>query len=187
MVSGISIVGWSKADQLWEDATLSFAMTGDRERSAEALALARTSFSLDDPRLGTALANHAAKLDADRRNGLFRGSARDCPEGLLAEAHVAWELVYNWLDGMRLPPQKSSAFHLRLEQKHGDRLRSLRRDPLVKVAEEARERVIHARLPLKIELDQRALERWQQSGMLMSGDPRRLAGACILLFEAHTV
>ena len=109
---------WTEADAAWARlqaaAAQAFAApdpAAAADHWAAALRIARASFEADDPRLATSLANQGLGL---RRRGDLAA------DRLFSEALEVWRAAPSWLARQRFAPRaRSSAFHLRLEAKHG--------------------------------------------------------------------
>ena len=131
--------GWTADDLGWERlsewaiaAHLEGSAAEAQENWAAALRLARRAFSASDPRLAASLTNQAAAL---ARTGDTRVS-----RALFDEAILAWDAAPAWVLTMRLEPvARSSAFHLRLELRHGDVYARRQRDSHLALVREARE------------------------------------------------
>jgi hypothetical protein len=111
-------VAWTAADADWERLQVAAAeafaaddVAGATDRWAAALRTARANFEANDPRLATSLANWALALR-------LRGDA--VADRLFTDALKIWHEASAWLDRQRFAHRaRSSAFHLRLQAKHG--------------------------------------------------------------------
>jgi hypothetical protein len=109
---------WTAADAAWERLQVAAAeafaaddLAGAAESWAAALRLACADFEAGDPRLAASLANWALALR-------LRGDA--LADRLFTDALEIWDAAPAWLAGQRFARRaRSSAFHLRLETKHG--------------------------------------------------------------------
>ncbi len=117
---------WVALDLFWEwIATDGYeALEANHHADAERLwqtadALTR-SFDQDDPRRAATLSNRATVL---------AGGGDGCAAAALyREALALWTKTPDWVARMDVVlPARSSSFHMRLEQRHGDNLKALRR------------------------------------------------------------
>jgi hypothetical protein len=180
------VAGWAQHDLDWEDAAAAHcaALAGARgaandtdvgAHSGRCLFVARESFAADDPRLATALANHAASL---ARQGDTAAA------GIWREAHDAWSRCTPWLAAMTAPrAARSSLFHMRMEQRHRATYEERWRIKWRDMAEEARAR-LHAADPARPAdpaAAAAALARWRRERPAMLNDTRKLMAATLLL------
>jgi hypothetical protein len=176
------VAGWARSELDWEEHTLAFATAlgeadaeAARAQSGRSLFLAREALAGDDPRLGTALANHALSLSL----------AADASAGeLLGEAAAVWRQSDQWIAAMTAPRvARSSLFHMRMEQRHRPVYEERWRTKWKELAAEARSRVPPG-LPLPLPQASRAAaagDRWRRERPDMLNDTRKLMAATILL------
>ncbi len=156
--------GWTPEDLRWEG----LQRAGSAEQRAEALRLARASFSASDPRLATSLINWAAALPRDDAA---------CP-ALLQEAVAIWRGSGPWLQSLK--PEwraRSSTYHLRMETKYPGGYDRFSEGKYAKLAAEG---LAAAEAHAKGEAwpDQRA--RWEKERPAGFNDLRKLLGAVLL-------
>jgi len=174
--------GWTEAELEWETLTESCAAAlaaHDRatghEAAAQAVQVARATFDLDDPRLGTALANHALCLaDRDGDNG----------GRLLREATGIWRRTGSWVEKMTAPRSaRSSLFHLRMELRHRETYEENWRVKWRDMADDAVRRVAGTADPAPADPERAAaaLAAWQRERPAMLNDTRKLLAAVRLL------
>jgi hypothetical protein len=138
--------GWSEADLDWEttaERTAECAARGDqalaKERAGEAVRIARESFELIDPRLGTALANFGLSLEQIGDGGRAR---------LIGQALDVWRATGPWIARMDAPRMaRSSLFHMRMELRHRETYRARWQIRWREMAEEAKERLANLSAP----------------------------------------
>jgi tetratricopeptide (TPR) repeat protein len=171
--------GWSADEVAWElrqEAAALAAYEGDIEKALplwrDALALARKTFSVDDPRLGTSLANMAFALRETGRS--------EAAVPLFEEARQVWDASFAWIEALKLERRaRSSLFHLRMESLHRDKYEAHFRERLRRFAAEARSAVaVMAEGGLQPE---RCLPRWRSEKPPAFWDSRKLLAACLLL------
>lgn len=174
--------GWTEADLEWETLTENAvrALAGHKtaaghEAAAGAVRIARATFDADDPRLGTALANHAlclAEGNGDNANRLLR------------EAIAVWRGNGPWIEKMTAPrTARSSLFHLRMELRHREtyeqnwqvKWRAMA-DDVVQLLERVADPT-----PVEPERAAAALASWQRERPAMLNDTRKLLAAVRLL------
>ena len=175
--------GWMPEELEWESGAetgMACLAAGDAAgagaRFAKMVRLAHASFSGDDPRLATSLANHAAALVAAGQAGLSGLSIRD--------ARRIWRDCGAWIARMTAPRvARSSLFHMRMEQRHRAEYEARWRVKWAELAAEARERVGEGgslTLVSAAEAGER-LARWRRERPAMLNDTRKLMGAVMLL------
>ncbi|HUE45482.1 MAG TPA: hypothetical protein VMO81_04445 [Aestuariivirgaceae bacterium] len=179
------VAGWSRDDLDWEDAAAAHCAalaSSDSEalaHSGACLLRARESFTADDPRLATSLANHAASLAR-------RGDA--VASGLWREAWDAWPRCKSWIAGMSAPRvARSSLFHMRMEQRHRDIYEERWRLKWRDMAETAGARLLAAdpAVPIDPATAAAALARWHRECPAMLNDTRKLMAATLFLLPGH--
>ncbi len=118
-LAALARAGWRPSDLVWEELSEAGLLAEREGRAqaaacwAEALRLARESFSADDPRLAGSLTNRAVTL---ARAGDGAAARR-----LFDEAVQVWSAARSWLLGMALDnPARSSIFHLRMQLRHAE-------------------------------------------------------------------
>ena len=175
--------GWSEADLDWEMAAedaAEAAARGDyvaaKDKTGEAVRIARASFEAIDPRLGTALANFGLCLGASQ--------GKDGGAALLREALEVWRASGPWIARMDAPRvARSSLFHMRMEVIHRDTYRERWKIRWREIAEEAKERLASSS-PSPGDLGRNAAEalaRWRRERPAMLNDTRKLMAAAFLL------
>lgn len=171
--------GWTPEELAWERAqerAAEAARSGRREEAAdgwaEALRLARSHFSSDDPRLATSLTNQAAGLS-------LRGREAGT-EGLLREALQIWDASSAWVAALRPERRaRSSTFHLRLSTKNPgqwDRFSRERYAALAAAGRAATKAWIDGAAPRG-----GAYERWLEEKPEAFTDSRKLMAAALLV------
>lgn len=174
--------GWTEADLEWETLTETFVRLhaeGEtdpgREAAAMAVQVAREAFDTDDPRLGTALANHALCL-------VERSS--DNANRLMQEAIAIWRRNGPWIEKMTAPrTARSSLFHLRMELRHRETYEQNWQVKWREMVEDAVQRLEGVADPVSIEPDWAgsALAAWHRERPAMLNDTRKLLAAVRLL------
>lgn len=174
--------GWARAELDWEEHTLAFvaALAQDdeaaaRAESGRALFLAREALASDDPRLGTALANHALSLAA---------AGDETAGDLLAEGQAVWGRTGDWIAAMTAPRiARSSLFHMRMEERHRPVYEERWRSKWNELADDARSRLASPLSSALLEAvrAQAALDRWRRERPAMLNDARKLMAAVLLL------
>jgi hypothetical protein len=149
---------------------------GDNLELSEALqagwSLARKTFSVDDPRLGTSLANMAFALRETGRS--------EAAVPLFEEARQVWDASFAWIEALKLERRaRSSLFHLRMETLHRDKYEAHFRERLRRFAAEARSAV--AVMAEGGPQPERCLPRWRSEKPPTFWDSRKLLAACLLL------
>lgn len=176
------VAGWARAELDWENhaeahcaALAGGDEAGAKSHSGRCVFLAREAFAIDDPRLATAVANHAACL------------AREGDEAageLWQEAQERWPRCDSWIAAMTAPRvAKSSLFHMRMEQRHRPAYETRWRAKWQELAGEARARLTAADPAALVEADlaAAALARWRRERPAMLNDTRKLMAAVFLL------
>ena len=171
--------GWSPDEVAWElrqEVAAQAAYEGDIEKALplwrDALALARKTFSVDDPRLGTSLANMAFALRETGRS--------EAAVPLFEEARQVWDASFAWIEALKLERRaRSSLFHLRMETLHRDKYEAHFRERLRRFAAEARSAV--AVMAEGGPQPERCLPRWRSEKPPTFWDSRKLLAACLLL------
>lgn len=180
------VAGWARAELDWEghaEAHCAALAGGDeagaKSHSGRCVFLAREAFAVGDPRLATALANHAACL------------ARQADEAageLWQEAVEHWARSDSWIAAMTAPRvAKSSLFHMRMEQRHRPAYEARWRAKWQELGEEAKARLASADPAGPVEADAAgaALARWRRERPAMLNDTRKLMAAVILLLPGR--
>ncbi len=175
--------GWTDADLEWEHATAEFTgCLADNQfdeaakLAGRALFLSRNEFSAGDPRLATALANHAYCLAIE--------GDRNLADKMIGEARNEWKNSRLWIESMKASRvARSSMFHLRMELRHRDTYEENWRTKWRQMADSASERVklqLPKTAPNRVAAAE-ALSRWQRSRPAMLNDTRKLMAATYLL------
>jgi len=173
--------GWKPEEYLWEhkqeQAAQSVSDGDDANASklwAEALALARETFSEIDPRLATSLANHARAL---KRKG------KDA-SALLEEALRVWDSSEAWVSSLRPERRsRSSLYHFRLETRYPGQYDRFSKERYLALASEGRA-AVHANwsgTPTSKENAQERLARWHSERPAGFNDLRKLLAAVFLV------
>jgi len=174
--------GWTETELEWEALTETCVCAlaaretkAGHEAAAQAVQVARATFDVDDPRLGTALANHAlclAERDGDNAGRLLR------------EATGIWRRNGPWVETMTAPRSaRSSLFHLRMELRHRETYEENWRIKWRDMAKDALRRVAGTADPAPIDPERAAaaLAAWQRERPAMLNDTRKLLAAVRLL------
>lgn len=174
--------GWTEAELEWESnaetcarALAARETAAAHEAAAQTVRDARATFDADDPRLGTALANHALCL-ADRDG--------DNAGRLLREATGIWRRNGPWIEKMTAPRSaRSSLFHLRMELRHRETYERNWRVKWREMADDAVRRLegISEPTPVEPERAAAALASWRRERPAMLNDTRKLLAAVRLL------
>jgi hypothetical protein len=179
----LAAAGWSEGDLAWEERSeVGMAKLADGHQDgaqaafANAVTVAIASFSADDPRFATCLANHGAALIAAGRAELSGRS--------IADAARIWRDCDGWIANMTAPRvARSSLFHMRMEQRHRATYEARWRVKWDELAAEARGLVIGDGPLQLISADQaeERLKRWRREKPAMLNHTRKLMAAVILL------
>lgn len=174
--------GWTETDLEWEtlvENSVHALAEGEagpgREAAAKAVQVARATFGSDDPRLGTALANHAMCLV--ERDGDNAGI-------LLREAVAIWRRNGPWLARMTAPrTARSSLFHLRMELRHRETYENNWRVKWQEMADDAVQRLEAVTEPAPVDSGraEAACATWHRERPAMLNDTRKLLAAVRLL------
>ena len=171
--------GWSSEDLEWEITQECAAkcmdegdVTGALGYWKTGLSLARSHFSLDDPRFGTSLANWAFGL---RTEGHDRAAAT-----CFAESLKVWSTYGLWVQAMPLEQRaRSSLFHLRMELRHREQYDRSARERLQRFGEEAHKAIVD--LAAGMAPWSRGYSRWRAEKPATFGERRKFLSACLLL------
>ena len=178
----LAAAGWREEDIRWEvaaEVAMQRLADGDAEGLRKAftrmVAVSNATFSADDPRIGTSLANYGAAIVAQ---GEGRRAGRT-----IADARAIWRGAESWVAKMTAPRvAKSSLFHMRMEQRHRPTYEARWRAKWDELVEEARARM--APEPLRLlppEAARERLARWKRERPAMLNDTRKLMAAVMLL------
>ena len=175
--------GWSEADLAWEttaertvEAVAHENHTKAKDAAGEALQLARASFSSNDPRLGTSLANYGICLS-------LSGQSEDSTF-LFREGLDVWRQSHGWIARMEAPRMaRSSLFHMRMEARHRSTYRARWQERWREIAAEAtaRSEALIVSPDVRAATAADAFARWRRERPAMLNDTRKLMAAAFLL------